>query len=104
MIVTSQRVNANTVKIFVAGRIDTVHAAEFRREVMKISLGVRKIIFDFRDVEYVSSSGLREILICQKNYSIVQIENVRREIYQLFLMAGFDKFIAVNKLTSDARA
>lgn len=102
MVITSQRVNANTLKIFVAGRIDVAAAAEFGREVTKISLGVRKIIFDFRDVEYVSSSGLREILICRKNFSVVQIENVRREIYPLFLMAGFDQFISVTRL-DDAR-
>ncbi|MBR7025556.1 MAG: STAS domain-containing protein [Selenomonadaceae bacterium] len=68
------------MKIFVSGMLDVLTAAAFRKEVAKISSDVSKVIFDFREVNYISSAGLRELLICRKKFSDMRIENVSREV------------------------
>jgi len=57
----------------VTGRLDTVAASEFQREVEKsINNEAERIVIDCSELEYVSSAGLRSILIiaqktCQAN-------------------------------------
>ena len=63
--------------------------------------GASKIIFDFGAVNYISSAGLREILICRKKFPDMRIENVRASVYKIFMMTGFDRLIAVNPIADD---
>ena len=102
MIITSQHLNASALKIFVAGKIDAVTAAKFRQEVAKLSAGASKIIFDFSAVNYISSAGLREFLICRKKFPDMRIENVLPAVFEIFSMTGFNRFIDVNQITDDA--
>ena len=77
-----------------SGKLNVTGAADFRRNLEKIPTGTT-LIFDFGDVNYISSAGLREILICRKRFPSLRIENVRRDVYQIFLMTGFEKFIPI---------
>jgi fatty-acyl-CoA synthase len=81
--------------IFVAGKIDVNTVAAFRKEVAEISAGASEIIFDFREVNYISSAGLRELLICRKKFPDLKIENVRPEVFSVFSMTGFDSLIPI---------
>ena len=102
MIITKERLDSKTLKIFVAGRIDALTAAEFREKISVLTDGASKIIFDFGAVNYISSAGLREILICRKKFSDMRIENVRDSVFKIFSMTGFDKLIAINQIERDA--
>ena len=84
MIITKERLDSKTLKIFVAGRIDALTAAEFREKISVLTDGASKIIFDFGAVNYISSAGLREILICRKKFSDMRIENVRDSVFKIF--------------------
>lgn len=88
------RLNSTTIKIFVAGKLNALTAARFRRDIEKIPQGT-KIIFDFSEMIFISSAGLREILICRKKFPDMRIENMNREIHMIFLMTGFEEFIPV---------
>ena len=53
--------------IFVAGRIDTLTYKQFETFVLdRISDETPNIIIDMKNVDYVSSSGLRAFIIAQK--------------------------------------
>lgn len=53
----------NAAVIRVTGRMDAVAAPEFERTCSRsIETGVRRIIIDLADLEYISSPGLRSIL------------------------------------------
>lgn len=95
MNITTTTLNAGALKIFVAGKLNALTAVDFHRELEIIPQGT-KIIFDFRDLDYISSAGLSEILICRKKFPTMRIENMRREVYMLFLMTGFDEFIPIS--------
>ena len=55
-----------SVRISIAGRIDTTTSPQLRSEFVAIPDNVKKIVFDFSDVSYISSSGIRELFICKK--------------------------------------
>lgn len=50
--------------VSVSGRLDTLSAPSFQKELEKqIEQGAKRIVFDCSDLEYVSSAGLRSTLI-----------------------------------------
>ena len=76
-------------------RLDTQNSQELEGELNSwIEAAHSKIVFDFQNVEFISSYFLR---ICLATYKKVakddfDIINVRSEIKKVFMIAGFDKF------------
>ena len=95
MNITSKKIGANQLKIYVTGKINIVTSETFHNEVDRISTGFGNIVFDFCGVTYISSAGLREILIYRKKFFTMRIENVQREVYSIFQLAGFTYIIDI---------
>jgi anti-anti-sigma factor len=58
------RKDGQAVIVSVTGRIDTVSAPDFQQRIEDIvAQGEKKIVVDLENLEYVSSAGLRAILI-----------------------------------------
>ncbi|MCI7530179.1 MAG: STAS domain-containing protein, partial [Christensenellaceae bacterium] len=55
----------NVLVLALEGRLDTVTAPELEREINDLS-GVTDLVFDMKNLEYISSAGLRVILKAQK--------------------------------------
>ena len=55
----------NVLVLALEGRLDTVTAPELEREINDLS-GVRDLVIDMKNLEYISSAGLRVILKAQK--------------------------------------
>jgi len=96
MTVTSMT-SENVITLKVSGRLDTETYSQFREEMKKIPRNAEKLVFDFTDVSYVSSAGLRELLVCRKQYpgDRMTIINVQENVYEVFEMTGFDAIIPV---------
>ena len=63
----SIRKDKNIPVVSVKGRIDAVTAPEFEKELSNlISDGVKKLVINLGDLEYISSAGLRSILTIAK--------------------------------------
>ena len=103
MFITKENLNANTLKICISGRIDVLNADQFRKTVADIAADVNEIIFDFSGVNYISSAGLREILICKKKFSNMRIEKVQKLVFEIFESTGFNQFISITCAEDDAR-
>ncbi len=57
----------NAVVLHVSGRLDAITAAEFESTCRQhINPETRKLVLDFEGVEYISSAGLRAILVIGK--------------------------------------
>lgn len=79
------------------GRLDTNTAPDLEKEVKSID-GVENLIFDFIDLDYISSAGLRTILVIQKimnNQGTMKIKNVKDEVKEVFEITGFSKIIDI---------
>ena len=89
---------AGGLRVLVEGRIDTTTAPDFGTEISDELDDVRELILDFREVEYVSSLGLRVILELQKTMNEkgkMKVVNVNKTVMDIFKMTGFNKILTI---------
>lgn len=95
MTVTTTKDGADKQIFRVSGRLDTETAPELRDVLSAMGEDIQKVFFDFEDLAYISSAGLRELLICRKRFKgdAMRVINVKPEIYAIFETTGFDTLI-----------
>ena len=84
----------------VGGRIDGSNAVEFEEAIKTaIEESDRAVIMDFERLTYISSAGLRAILLTAKalgnrnaKFALCSLSGQIREVFE---MSGFDKIIAM---------
>ena len=88
----------NELTITISGRIDTTTSPELREEIAKVPDDVKRLVLDFKDVEYISSAGLREVMICRKRFpeDRMLVTNVSSDVNEIFEVTGFDSLIPVS--------
>ncbi|MBO4898872.1 MAG: AMP-binding protein [Lachnospiraceae bacterium] len=98
-----QELEDGLFKLIPSGRIDTNTSAELRTALSGIYEKARKVLIDFREVAYISSAGLRELLVCRKRYQkdAMSVENVSPAVYEIFETTGFDTIIPLKKAERD---
>jgi anti-sigma B factor antagonist len=84
--------------ITLKGRLDTMTSPELE-EALKESLEkVKELVFDFTDVEYISSAGLRVLLGSQKamgeNGKMI-IRHVNEPVMEVFEVTGFTNVFTI---------
>lgn len=79
---------------YLSGRLDTMVALDLEPEVDKITDLKKKLEFDFRDVDYISSTFLR---ICLKKYKELGehfwIKHPKPDIKKVFKIAGLERLV-----------
>jgi anti-anti-sigma factor len=84
------------------GRLDTTTAPELEKE-LKASLGeIDSLILDFTDLVYLSSAGIRVIIMAQKLMKPpkeMMIRQVSDIIYEVFEMTGLTDVIKITLST-----
>lgn len=87
----------------ITGRIDTETSPELRKAIADIPLDCTGVILDFKGVDYISSAGLRELLICRKRFTDDRMEviNVSPLVLDIFVNTGFDTFIPLKPAEAD---
>ena len=81
------------------GRLDTVTSAELKDKLDEFGYDNVDIDFDFTNIEYISSAGLRLIVALQKqtvetNNTLV-IRNRNKGVAEIFKVAGFNKTLNI---------
>ena len=91
--------NNGTLTVKPMGRVDTSNAAEVEKEIFALvdEHKPERIIIDAKNLEYISSVGLRVILKLKKAIDETSIINASLEIYDIFNMTGFTDIIEVKK-------
>ena len=89
----NKETNGSALTISLAGRLDTTTAPELEAEVKDALDGVEALTFDFKDLAYISSAGLRVLLSTQKAINkgsgSMKIINANDEIKEIFEVTGF---------------
>ena len=75
------------------GKIDTTNAQEFEKGLMA---ALPKEI-DASELEYISCAGLRVLLKLAKAVGNVAVNNVSREVYEIFDVTGFTQILNVSR-------
>ena len=87
-----KKINNDAVTFIVSGRLDTQTAPELENELDNILSGLKELTFDFTNLEYVSSAGLRVILKAQKvmnTQGSMKLTGVNDSIMEVFDITGF---------------
>ena len=74
------------------GRLDTTTAPELEKEVKEGLSGVEKLVFDLKELEYISSAGLRVLLSAQKTMNKqgnMVVKNSSEDLMEIFEVTGF---------------
>ena len=79
-------------EILLDGRLDTVTAPELEEELKKIYPETSELVIDFEKLEYLSSNGLRMLLLAQKamnEQGSMKVCKVSEPIMEIFEITGF---------------
>ena len=57
---------ADTVDLIISGRLDTSTAPQLEARLKESCKGMKNMVLDLKDIEYISSAGLRSILVAHK--------------------------------------
>lgn len=89
----------STTVVEVTGRVDAHTHKMLQQRVDELGTLVGRLVFDFRDVAYISSAGLRVIMsggkkVAEGNLSIV---NVNEDVYDILHAVGYDSLFDVRR-------
>ena len=90
--------NAEETIIELVGRIDTTTAPALDKAISSDIEGAKKLVIDFKSLEYISSAGLRVLLGAQKKMQKVgtmKLVNVCEEVMEVFEMTGFSDILTI---------
>ena len=74
------------------GRLNAVSAPQLENQLSHSYEGTTRLVLDFSGIDYISSAGLRVILIAQKQMAkrgTLVLKNVVPEVMDVFEMTGF---------------
>ena len=87
----------SNLTVVISGNIDTVTAPELDAKLQENIAGVKDLVLDFAAVDYISSAGLRVILMINQLMEDVDgnmtVKNVNEDVRDVFEMTGFDSLL-----------
>ena len=90
--------NAEETIIELVGRLDTTTAPALDKAISSDIEGAKKLVIDFKSLEYISSAGLRVLLGAQKKMQKIgsmKVINVCEEVMEVFEMTGFADILTI---------
>ena len=97
-IITKTEGNKATMEI--SGWLDTQTAPQLGEALSGLDDSTTSLVFDFANLEYISSAGLRQVIVAYKKMAPkdgFKIINVSDEVYDVFSLTGFDSKIDIQK-------
>ncbi len=96
---SSYKLDYTNLIIYLDGRIDSANANDIEEKINNIRNANRyeSIELDAKNLNYISSAGLRIILRLKKDVNDLRISNVNNDVYEIFEMTGFNEMINITK-------
>ena len=106
MKITKRKEN-DVVVVSVQGRLDASSSPEFEKELEQfIDQGEKDFVVDFEELDYISSAGLRSILVLAKKLRVkdgqIFLATLQDTVEAVFDLAGFSKMIPIFESTEEA--
>lgn len=100
MTITTKQ-DGSQITLAIEGRVDTNTSPQLQAEILKSFQSAQTITLDFKDVPYISSSGLRALLIGQKTAAskkaVMELTNVSPAVMSVLESVGFAKILTIRK-------
>ena len=90
--------NSEALVIEVGGRLDTTTAPQLEKTINENIKNTTNLVLDLKELQYISSAGLRVLLSAQKkmqNIGSMKVKNVCEEIIEIFEMTGFAEILTI---------
>ena len=84
--------------IHVIGRLDAGSAPELSKELTTALNGVENLTFDFAELKYIASAGLRVLLVAQKRMNkqgSMKLIHVSETVMEVLEMTGFSSLMTI---------
>lgn len=97
MNITKQE-NGNQLTVALEGRLDTTTSPELEADLKSSLTGVTDLTFDFAELKYISSAGLRVLLSTQKimnRQGSMTITHVNETVMEVFEVTGFSDILTI---------
>ena len=98
MKITTQTTESE-IHLNINGRIDTNTSSEFQNEIMKSFQKGKHVVLNFEEVMYISSAGLRALLLGQKTAiakgGSMKIINASEIVKEVFEVTGFAQILTI---------
>ena len=87
-----------TLTLALEGRLDTTTSPQLETLLNTELDGVNDLVFDFTQLDYLSSAGLRVLLSAQKKMNSqgsMKLRNVNPTVKEVFDITGFADFLTI---------
>ncbi len=94
----NRKLEGTELTLAIEGRIDTKTAPDLETVIRNSLNGVETLIFDLADTVYISSAGLRVLLIAQKQMNTqgrMEVRNANDDLMEIFEVTGFTDILTV---------
>lgn len=98
MLDIKKTLDGSRLEFALEGRLDTITAPQLEEEVRGSIEPVNELVFDFTNLEYISSAGLRVLLSAQKimnDKGSMKVKNVSADIQEIFDVTGFTDILTI---------
>ncbi len=101
--------HGETIVIKAAGRVDSSNSREFHSGIEgAITADDQAVVVDFAELAYISSAGMRVVLLLAKSLKGKQVKfalcSMSDAVSEIFKISGFDKIIAIHESQAEAVA
>ena len=93
-----KELNGTALTIKVIGRLDAGNAPELSKELTSSLDGITDLTFDFIDLQYIASAGLRVLLVAQKRMNkqgSIKLIHVNETVMEVLDMTGFASLMTI---------
>lgn len=91
--------NNGILTVTMGGRLDTSTAPQLEKALQENMTDVRGVVFDFAQIEYISSAGLRVLLSAQKQMNAakgsMKLLHVNETVMEVFDITGFTDILTI---------
>jgi anti-sigma B factor antagonist len=103
---STRKIQEGTV-LSITGRMDAVTAPEIEKGLLAlVDNGEKRLILDLRDLEYISSAGLRSLLVLAKRLKRedghMVFANLQGHVMEVFRISGFSALFTLCDSVDDA--
>lgn len=96
--VINKDIQDKVMTLKLTGRLDTTTSPDLEQELNASLDGIGELNFDFSELEYISSAGLRVLLAAQKRMNTqgaMSISGVNDTIADIFEITGFSDILTI---------
>ncbi len=90
--------DGNKLTVAISGRLDTLSSPDFEKEMTPAIEGVEELVIDLKDLDYISSAGLRVLLgLAQtmEDQGKMIVTNPNDAVMDVFSVTGFDDILTI---------